>query len=296
MYALVPMPATEDTLLLFIAYLHRQGLSVSSVSMYLASVRALHVNNGYGNPLVDCLRVQKALRSLEMNGPKPKQKLPITLDVLERFLPHFNSSGHSLCVLAAMTLAFFGCLRASELTVGSHFDPSKHVTNEDVVFSDYYVSVLVKTSKTDKRNSGFHVTVGCSNHRICCFCAMKAFRDWKVEQKCQLGPNEPFFAMYGAMLTKDVFQKETRLKIALIGMNPKDYSGHSFRSGSATTAAMAGLTDWEIKLLGRWTSDAYQRYIRAPVTMPRSFASRMVNTSGVTPFSYRNPYITNVFL
>ena len=36
-----------------------------------------------------------------------------------------------------------------------------------------------------------------------------------------------------------------------------NYSGHSFRRGAATSAKNAGLNEDEIKLLGRWESDAY---------------------------------------
>ena len=42
------------------------------------------------------------------------------------------------------------------------------------------------------------------------------------------------------------------------------YSGHSFRIGAATMAAQAGLPAYMIKMLGQWTSDAYQIYVRMP--------------------------------
>ena len=300
MYSRDTVPCSEDTALLFIAYLHRQGLSASSIRVYMAAVRSMHINAGHGNPLEQFMRVHKALRALDINAPPPKQKLPITLDILERILPNMDSSGYSKSLWAAMTLAFFGCLRASELTVSSssQFNPVKDITNADVkVYFDHikpYVTVLVKRSKTDKFNKGFHVMSGCSNHKVCCYCAIVDFIAWKTRHVGYL-PNEPFFNADGVPLSKDTFTKQTRLHIAMIGLDPSAYSGHSYRSGSATSAAMAGLSDWEIKLLGRWSSDAYHRYIRAPPTLLQGFALRITMTNNSSPFSFRNPYITNVF-
>ena len=42
--------------------------------------------------------------------------------------------------------------------------------------------------------------------------------------------------------------------------------GRSFRIGAATSAASCGLPGHLIKTLGRWSSDAYQIYIRTPIS------------------------------
>ena len=47
---------------------------------------------------------------------------------------------------------------------------------------------------------------------------------------------------------------------------PRCYTGHNFRIGTAKIAASHGLPDHLIKILGRWSSDAYQIYIRNPVS------------------------------
>ncbi|CAH3182762.1 unnamed protein product, partial [Porites evermanni] len=44
----------------------------------------------------------------------------------------------------------------------------------------------------------------------------------------------------------------------LVSIDPSHHSGHSFRIEGATSASIAGLTDYEIKLLGRWNSDSYE--------------------------------------
>ena len=47
-------------------------------------------------------------------------------------------------------------------------------------------------------------------------------------------------------------------------LNPSEYSGHSFKIGAATTAAQVSTEDSVVKMLGRWESSAYQRYIHTP--------------------------------
>lgn len=56
----------------------------------------------------------------------------------------------------------------------------------------------------------------------------------------------------------------TRGVLAFCGFDSSKYKGHSFRIGVATAAASLGYSDNQIQRLGRWKSDAYKRYIRAP--------------------------------
>ena len=53
-----------------------------------------------------------------------------------------------------------------------------------------------------------------------------------------------------------------RSALSAAGYRRKDYAGHSFRIGAATTASRCGMQDSFIKTLGRWEIVAYTRYIR----------------------------------
>ena len=41
-------------------------------------------------------------------------------------------------------------------------------------------------------------------------------------------------------------------------------TGHSFRAGLATLMAQAGFEDKDIQSIGRWSSDAFKKYIKLP--------------------------------
>ena len=65
-------------------------------------------------------------------------------------------------------------------------------------------------------------------------------------------------------LSRDTLVKKVREVLGLSGVEVDCYSGHRFRIGAATTAAMAGVEDSLIRTLGRWRNAAYLSYIRTP--------------------------------
>ena len=52
----------------------------------------------------------------------------------------------------------------------------------------------------------------------------------------------------------------------MIGEDPQQFGGHSFRVGVTTTAAQQGISDATIKLFGRSHSLAFQVYIKTPIS------------------------------
>lgn len=280
-YALQSLPSSEETLLMYVAFLQRLGLRHTTVRVYLAAVRYLHILEGYPSPLEGRLRLNQALKALQLNGEPPKQKCAITVNILSTMHNFMTDTYSDHLYWAAMTLAYFGCLRSSEFTVPGAcvYDARIHLSIGDVTFhtltsGESYVQVLVKRSKTDKTNRGFKVFIGCSQKTVCGYCALQKYTSLRLANSCT---GAYFQFPNGCILTKSLFVKQTKLLVSLVGLPVDQYSGHSYRSGSATSGAAAGLADWEIKMLGRWSSDAYQRYIRTPVPVLVGFAKRLAD-------------------
>ena len=82
-------------------------------------------------------------------------------------------------------------------------------------------------------------------------------------------------------LTRTSFVTMLRVVLGKLGLDSTLYAGHSFRIGAATTAAAAGLPDWLIQALGRWSSACYLRYIRVPLTSLNQASTTLANASNV---------------
>ena len=275
------VPSQENTLLLFVSYLYKKGFRATSIRVYLSAIRSMHIEQGMPNPLENACRIKLALKAIERNEFKPKQKLPITYELLAQWKPFFNPQNDvDRLWWAVFTLAHFALMRAAEFTVPSQysFTSNNHLVNSDVQFKLLdsnlkYMVVHLKQSKTDSKGNGIDIYIGCTGTTVCAYCAMVQFVSLKRHNNDPLSPL--FVFSNGALVTKSLLTKTIKLYVVRIGLDPDKYSGHSFRSGGATTMASNNFADWEIKLGGRWTSEAYQRYIRTPVPQLIQFAKRM---------------------
>ncbi|CAC5395448.1 unnamed protein product [Mytilus coruscus] len=63
----------------------------------------------------------------------------------------------------------------------------------------------------------------------------------------------------GNPLSRQFFIKHVKIISDNLGLQSKNYNGHSFRIGATTTAQEVRLEDHLIKTLGRWSSDCYTR-------------------------------------
>ena len=273
---LVSVPASEEVLLLYIAHLHMKGLCSSSVKVYLAAVRALHVFRGYSNPLQDKLRLKLALSGFGNNDVCKKEKMPITFSVLRDICKVLSQSYDDVMIQSAICLGFFGCLRVSEFTqVQDNCLNMEHVVVEQKPFKRLIVT-LVKT-KTSKQP--VNIYIGCSGIDICAVCVTEKYKNIR---HVQFGPYGPFYIfIQGLPLSKQIFIKQLKLLMVAAGYDAAGFTGHSLRVGMATSMSQSGFQDWEIKCMGQWKSSAYTRYIKPSPEYLSQFAKRITQDNMV---------------
>lgn len=263
---------------MYVAHLNEEKLKVSTIKVYLAAVRSYHIVNGYGNVMEGCYRLKQAIRALELKAEPPKQKLPVTIDILNRLRSIVSSDYNGVMFLAAMCLGFYGCLRCAEFTVVNSFNSKIHLCRNDVAFillhDSYIMRVHIKCSKTDHLNVGFNVYIPCTCPHACSYCSMQTYL--AISNFVTPTKDTPLFQhKSGEVLKKRVFVQTLHSLLSQLGIDTQHYSGHSLRSGCATSAAAAGLADWEIQMMGRWSSQAYLRYIRLHPTYVASLSRKM---------------------
>ena len=73
----------------------------------------------------------------------------------------------------------------------------------------------------------------------------------------------PLFLYCPSMpVTRAKFNEQLRGALQFCYFCPKQFKSHSFRTGAATTAAAQGMSDSQIRSLGRGSSDVFMKYIR----------------------------------
>ena len=95
----------------------------------------------------------------------------------------------------------------------------------------------------------------------------------------------------GRFLTRESLEVQIHDALSTSGLNMSKYSGDSFRSGAATTALEAGISDVAIQMLGQWRSDAYKRYIKTPKDQLAAFSAQLANSSKLIKLAYIGCYI-----
>ena len=258
MYGLDPTILTEYQILRFITHLNSISLSISTIRVYIAGVRAWAIANNIPVPDLHTPRITWALKAISRYGPPPSTAPPFGYALLATLLPRVPRTYDNLMVATAMLFAYYGCFRSAEYCPNPSTAPP--LTLASLTFDQAddppYMKVDVKSSKTSTH--GFKAVIGCSGTFVCSVCWMLAYLAVRP-----FPPQSPLFIYsQGNPMSHSTLTSSMRELIALAGLPPGEYTPHSLRAGSATDAAQRGLPDSAVQQLGRWRSNAFRAYLR----------------------------------
>ena len=155
----------------------------SSIKVYLSAVRSLHIEQGFPDPLLNCLRLRQVMRGIKCSqGSSEAHRLPVTDSIMLIIWQSLDVSSHDDCMFwAACTLGYFGFLHSAEFTVPNlaSFTLAIHLSVADLAVdsssSPTCLRVRIKASKTDPFRKGALVHIGRGKAPLCAILAMLAY-------------------------------------------------------------------------------------------------------------------------
>ena len=266
-HAVVTLPISPSRIALFIAYLYDKNYAPSTVNTYVSAIGYTHKLYQLPDPS-KAFFVLQLLRGYNKVGFRLDARLPITLPILHKLFsasPHVCNSPYQIARFKAMcALAFFAFLRVGEMTMTSN--------NTVSILQLHNLVTLVDTAKSSV--CGLKLTFGDYKHsynqtpfsitisRQQQFCPVDIILDYLRMRGSQPGPL--FITISGGIVSRENFCNCLASAFKFCGLDSSRYKGHSFRIGAASHAAEKGLSDTQIRLLGRWKSNAFLKYIRVP--------------------------------
>ena len=254
------IPTEPKVVSLYLTFLSSKNVKTSTIKRRLVSIGVIHKMKGHYLDTKHPVIVENFMGIKRLKGVSQKGKKPLLISDLKRIIDVINEQDEpdlkKLRNKALLLIGFAGGFRRSELT-------SLNFEDLDFVFEG--VKVNIKRSKTDQFGEGF--TKGIPYFENYLYCPVKNLRNWLNISKIKKGPIFVRFSK-GASLTNIRLNDQS---VALIikeyltkaGVDKNNYSGHSLRSGFATSAAEAGAEERSIMAMtGHKSSEMVRRYIK----------------------------------
>jgi site-specific recombinase XerD len=232
-------------------------LRANTIERHLTAISQAHQLAGLDNPVEEKLvrTVMAGIRRLK--GAAQKGKDPLSPELLRRMLAGAPDNLRCARDRALLLVGFAGALRRSELI---------ELRYEDVQITSDGLVVTIAKSKTDQEREGQTVGIPYGGHPASC--PVQALTTWLERSNITYGYLFTAIGRWGGEVTAKPLCGHQVAKIikqlaARAGLDPAAFSGHSLRSGLATSAAEGGASERAIMEQTRHRSlKQVRKYIR----------------------------------
>ena len=247
------IPCSPEVLSAYIAD-RASTLSPYTIKRRVVGICRAHVSQGLSDPS-KCDLVRTVLRGIQRKNRTPQRQVsPLLKQDLLTTLPMMTGT-KGIRDRALLLLGFAAALRRSELVA---------LNVSDLEFVREGILVKLRRSKTDQEGEGRVIAVPLGRSKAC---PVKAVEEWLKHAQIVDGaifrPIGKGGKIGAARLSAQSVALTVKLYAEKAGLLASNFSGHSLRSGLATSAAQAGVALHNIQTqTGHRSIEMVTRYVR----------------------------------
>jgi len=255
-----PLPSQPKIVSLYLTYLSTKNVKMSTLRRRLVSIGVIHKLKGHyldiKHPsIIENIMGIKRRKGSIQNGKKPLliKNLKLIINVIDKEIKDEIKKIRDRTIIL---IGFSGGFRRNEIV---------SLDYEDLDFVQEGLKITLRKSKTDQFGEGS--VKGLPYFDNPRYCPVVSMQNWIEISKISSGSLFRRFSK-GLKLTNNRLTDQTvaliiKEYLKLAGIENKNYSGHSLRSGFATSAAESGAEERSIMAMtGHKSTEMVRRYIK----------------------------------
>ena len=254
------LPSDPKIVSLYLTYLSTKNAKMSTLKRRLVSIGVIHKLKGHYLDTKHPAIIENIMGIKRRKGSLQKAKKPILINSLKKIINVIDQQKKEeikkLRDRSIILIGFSGGFRRNEIV---------SIDCDDLDFVPEGLKISIRRSKTDQFGEGFTKALPYfDNSQYCPVVSLKKLLDLS---KINTGPVFRRF-IKGSKLSEYRLTDQTvalliKKYINLAGIDSRNYSGHSLRSGFATSAADSGVEERNIMAMtGHKSAEMVRRYIK----------------------------------
>ena len=253
------LPSEPKIVSLYLTYLSTKEAKMSTLKRRLVSIGVIHKLKGHYLDTKHPAIIENIMGIKRRKGSIQKSKKPILVNSLKLIINAIDQQNKEeikkLRDRSIILIGFSGGFRRNEI-VSLDYD--------DLDFVPEGLKINLKRSKTDQFGEGFTKALPYFDNLQ--YCPVASLKKWIEISKITSGALFRRISK-GSKLSENRLTNQTvalliKKYLNLIGVDSKNYSGHSLRSGFATSAAESGAEERSIMTMtGHKSTEMVRRYI-----------------------------------
>tara|TARA_B100001093_G_scaffold515793_1_gene593005 strand:+ start:37 stop:993 length:957 start_codon:yes stop_codon:yes gene_type:complete len=254
------LPSDPKVVSLYLTHLSTKSVKISTLKRRLVSIGVIHKLKGHYLDTKHPSIIENLMGIKRRKGINQKGKKPLLISYLKEIINVIDQQKKDeikkLRDRSIILIGFSGGFRRNEIVSLDH---------DDLDFVSEGLKITLKRSKTDQYGEGsIKALPYFDNSR---YCPVISIKKWIEISQINSGPLFRRFTKGSNLSDKRLSDQTVALLIKeyleLAGIDSKNYSGHSLRSGFATSAAEAGVEERSIMAMtGHKSTEMVRRYIK----------------------------------